>query len=278
MKRILVCLLALCMLATLVSCGKKEKEPMTDRDTAAEETKTEAVQTEEAKTQEKTEEDAPAVKAYDKAYGELTEDFKKLLAFGADGTLSESWYEELMKTDFSDTAKAIAAEYSREDFIAQFEGAIKELFTSDEKSAEKFGTIEYDLNKDGTPELFWVKEDHSIVALFTYGEGGAKLLDAFWSRYKGFVSEKGVLYSWGSSGARNDRCSILRWDAKGGWIVKEGFSSEPDLFGDPTKTNYFEFSDSQKKSITASRYEELSKEYPPKHSSLWTALAIQPLQ
>lgn len=278
MKRILVCLLALCMLATLVSCGKKEKEPMTDRDTAAEETKTDAVQTKETQAEEKTEEGVPAEKAYTKAYGELTEDFKKLLTFGADGTLSENWYDELIKTDFSDTAKAIAAEYSREDFTAQFEGAMTELFTSDEKSAEKFGTVEYDLNKDGTPELFWVKADHSIVALFTYGEGGAKLLDAFWSRYKGFVSEKGVLYSWGSSGARNDRCSILQSGANGEWIVKEGFSSEPDLFGDPTKTNYFEFSDSQKKRITASRFEELSKEYPPKHSSLWTALAIQPLQ
>lgn len=273
MKKILVCLLAFCMLTALFSCGK-EKTPTEDVKKTVEERETDVSEKEETFSKET----APAEKAWERAYEELRGDLKKLIGFNAKEPLSENWYAELAKGGFSDTAKSIAAEYSEEDFIARFSGAMTEFFGSEEKkSPERFGCIEFDLNQDGTPELFWVREDHSILAVFTYWENKAVLLDAFWSRYEGFVSEKGELYGWGSSGDRDHRCSIYELNSQGELESVKSFSSGTDFFGDPTKVNYFETTGSQRQSIPSSRFEELSKEYPKEQSKAWMAMPIQSL-
>ena len=49
-------------------------------------------------------------------------------------------------------------------------------------SKSDFGYIVYDLNDDQTPELFWVRSDHEILAIFTLVNNQARLLDAFWPR------------------------------------------------------------------------------------------------
>lgn len=280
MKKILACLLAFCMLVALVSCGK-EKAPFEDVKKTAEERETDVSQKEtlpEEKTPENGDENSEKATPAAKAYEDLQGDFKELIELSIEGTIPPNWYTALTGDGFSDTLKKTVAEYSEEDFIAQFSGALSEFFSSEEKkSPERCGCIEFDLNKDGVSELFWVREDHSILAIFTYLENKAVLLDAFWSRYEGFVSDKGELYGWGSSGEQDHRCSIFRLNSQGKLEIVKSFSSGTDFFGDPTKVNYFETIDSQRQSITSSRFEELSKEYPKEQSKTWMAMPVQSL-
>ena len=64
-----------------------------------------------------------------------------------------------------------------------------------------YGYILHDLNADGQKELFFMKQDHTIAAIFTVYNSRVVLLDAYWSRYSGHISETGDLYSDGSGGA-----------------------------------------------------------------------------
>jgi hypothetical protein len=122
-----------------------------------------------------------------------------------------------------------------------------------------------------------VRRDHSILAVFTVHGGEAVLLDTFWPRHKGYVSGDGELYGYGSGGEKDLRCSVYRLTEEGKLEAVKGFSSGIDYFGDPTQVNYFETTGSQRKSISSSRFEELSKQYPQEQSKSWMANPIQPL-
>lgn len=268
MKKILVSLLALFLLLSLAACVKEES-PEAKNPAVTDET------TEEAKseTKEKTEEN------YEKIYEALTCDYKKLVEFRYSDSFDDTWYEKLDDLDFSTSFSSILSAVVTEDHSDAISGMIDQLEnTFSPKGLEDFGYILYDLNKDGTPELFWVRTDYSIVAVFTVKNGEAVFLDAFGTRYKGYVSEKGELYGWGSGGEQDQRCSVYRLTEEGQLENKRGFSAGIDFFGDPTKMIYKEVTDSQTKEITAERFESLEKEYPREQSKTWTNLPILELK
>ncbi len=271
MKKVLVMLLAFCILTGLASCGKGEDSAMGE--TAPRQTSTVTAE----ETQEGVKETEPAQKAYEKAYGDLVSDFKKLLEFRVSAHYGDDWVKKIGSVGFSDSFKAIAASYPEEELEGRFSYVLADL-VGGENDASGFGYVLYDLNKDSTPELFWVRGDHSIVAVFTYRNGEALLLDAFWSRYEGYVSEKGEVYGWGSGGEEDSRCSVYAINSDGLFDVSYGFSSERDILGgDLTKVNFFEYSSSDKQTVTRSRFEELSKKYPREQSKFWMDLSILPL-
>jgi len=269
MKRLFITFLALCTLLSLFACGKEEPaaKPTEVEETVTEET----ASTVPEKTQESVE--GP----WEQVYADLTADFKKLIEFRASEDFSENWYNKLAARDFSETAKRIVDAHTQEEIDSQLAATVTELITSEEQGVDSFGCIRYDLNKDGIPELFWVHDDHSIVALFTFVENEGVLLDSYWSRYQGYVSDEGVLYGWGSTGAAEGSCSVFALNEKGMLDVQRGLSSEIDLFGDPTQVNYYEFSGNAKKEVTKERFEELAEQYPREQSSLWLALPIEKL-
>ena len=267
MKKILVCLLAFCMLFSLFSCGTA-KEPSEDVKETAKETKTEEKKPEEPKEKENTE----------TVYEDLTSDYKKLIEFRFSDSFGEKWQDKLHSIQFSDDFRGMIASFmtdDRTDVISQMIEGLDDTFSP--KGIGDFGTVLFDLNQDGVQELFWVRRDHSILAVFTVHGGEAVLLDTFWPRHKGYVSGDGELYGYGSGGEKDLRCSVYRLTEEGKLEAALGFSSGIDYFGDPTQVNYFETADSQRKSISSSRFEELSKQYPQEQSKSWMANPIQPL-
>ena len=266
MKKILVCLLAFCMLLSLFSCGTA-KEP--SEDVTAKETKSEEKKPEETKEKENTE----------TVYADLTSDYKKLIEFRFSDGYGEKWQDKLHSVRFSDTFRGMISSFmtdDRTDVISQMIEGLDDTLSP--KEIGDFGTILFDLNQDGTPELFWVRRDHSILAVFTVHGGEAVLLDTFWPRHKGYVSGDGELYGYGSGGEKDLRCSVYRLTEEGKLEAVKGFSSGIDYFGDPTQVNYFETAHSQRKSISSSRFEELSKQYPQELSDSWLKLPIEELK
>ncbi len=68
-------------------------------------------------------------------------------------------------------------------------------------TVEKFGYAIADLNKDGIDELLFLKDDYSILAIFTLCDNQPILLDAFWPRYDCAILENGDIFTQGSDGA-----------------------------------------------------------------------------
>lgn len=268
MKKILACLLVLSVVFSLAACAKEKEKENSEVKTLGETEQKETVET-----KENTEKGDVSV------YADLIGDYKKLIEFRYSDSFDDTWYEKLDDLDFSTSFSSILSTVVTEDHSDAISGMIDQLEnTFSPKGLEDFGYILYDLNKDGTPELFWVRTDYSIVAVFTVKNGEAVLLDAFGTRYKGYVSEKGELYGWGSGGEQDQRCSVYRLTEEGQLENKCGFSAGIDFFGDPTKMIYKEVTDSQTKEITAERFESLEKEYPREQSKTWTNLPILELK
>ena len=199
MKKILVCLLAFCMLLSLFSCSAA-KEPSEDVKETAKETKTEEKKPEETREKENTE----------TVYEDLTSDYKKLIEFRFSESFGEKWQDKLHSVEFSDTFRGMIASFmtdDRTDVISQMIEGLDDTFSP--KGVEDFGTVLFDLNQDGVQELFWVRRDHSILAVFTVHGGEAVLLDTFWPRHKGYVSGNGELYGYGSGGEQDLRHRVV---------------------------------------------------------------------
>ena len=268
MKKILVSLLVLSVMLAFAACAKEES-PAGKNPVVTDET------TEEAKieTKENNAED------YEKIYEDLTCDYKKLVEFRFSASFGDDWYEKLDDLKLSASLRGIVAAVMTEDHgdvVSMMIDQLENTFSPQE--VDDFGYILYDLNKDETPELFWVRGDHSIVAVFTVKNGEAVLLDAFGTRYKGYVSEKGELYGWGSGGSQDQRCSVYKLTEKGELETTLGFSVSVDYFGDPSQLLYNEIAGDQSKKITAERYDVLAKEYPEEQSDLWLNLPLSELK
>lgn len=208
-------------------------------------------------------------------YAELVRDFKKLIEFRLSAQFDDSWYENLQNVELSDTYRKIEAGLGEREY--GWSSMMIEL-TNPETSfgAENFGYVLYDLDADGQLELFWVRSDHSPVAAFTYKNGEVILLDAWWSRYSGFISQDGKLYSWGSGGAADNRCTVYALTAEGVLEETYAFSGESDW--ENGTVNYFEWTEGTKTAISAQRYEELTASYPYEQSDLWLRQLVMPLK
>lgn len=68
---------------------------------------------------------------------------------------------------------------------------------------DEFGYILKDVNCDGTSELFLVRGDYSLLAIFTIFDNEPVLLDAFWSKNKGFMLDTDEIYVLTSGGAQD---------------------------------------------------------------------------
>ena len=151
---------------------------------------------------------------------------------------------------------------------------IKGLPNADESiELEDFGYVLYDINGDTIPELFWVRNDHTVLALFTLSpENNEKiiLLDAFWWRYECFPL-RDKFYTWGSSGAMTNYCYIYELSSEG--KLKEIYSFSSELNDVGNKVDFYEESNE----ITQQRFDELSNVYPMVLSDSWLSTSIIPL-
>lgn len=212
--------------------------------------------------------------AYVKPYVELLNDYKKLIEYRLSDKFNGS-LAFLENINFSSTYKEVTSNLG--DLYYRWEDMILELPNSSETNcSEDFGYILYDINNDSIPELFWVRNDHSIAALFTYINDSVVLLDSFWSRYRCYGYKDRYLYCSGSSGASDNSFYAYELTSDGTLIQKYGFSSKSDWINNAV--NFYEFVDGINTSISLERYYELLDLYSyHKISDFWCALPICPL-
>lgn len=122
------------------------------------------------------------------------------------------------------------------------------------------GYVLHDLNADGVPELFWVGADHSILAVFTRNDRHMVLLDGFFGRYRGYVSEYNGFYTHGSNGAADNRCIVYSLEDSQ-WKAQLRFGMED---GVP-----FEAAGKEQMEIPEERLLELSDQFPDGVGAYW---------
>ena len=127
-----------------------------------------------------------------------------------------------------------------------------------------FGYILQDLDGDGTTEMVWLRQDRALLALFTVRNGAPVLVDAFWPKHDGYITEQGYLFTAGSGGVAT-AYQVRTMDGKP--IAQFRRDAE----------SFFETVDGKEQSIDPARFEALLQQYPAQHSSFFTDFPIIPL-
>lgn len=286
MKKIFLTLVIVLLLMCLVSCVNKENlnsnSPITESatfqiDSAT--TKIELTQNNKTSTTEvhssiETTNKSSINPRYMILYKDMISDYKKLIDFRLSKQFNDEWNKNIEKVNFSNTFQKATHELG--DLGYRWSNMIVELISSNNiKSPNDFGYILYDINKDDIPELFWVRNDYSIVAIFTYQNDSVILLDSFWSRYRCFISQDGKIYCYGSNGAADSQCSVYSLTLNAGLEKVHSFSSESNQ---ETKTvKFFEFSNNAIKEISQEEYNQLLIVYPQEQSDFWMTFNINSL-
>ena len=281
MKRMLCLLSAALLLLTMAACGKNaDVLPVsttavpteTTTETSPEDTTpTETTQpAEPTEVTEPTQPQEPVVESsWQTAYADLAEDFGRIIAFRTSPGFNEAWESGICLPEVSQTL-VDALDASAKDL----ETMIIELsMVNDPCTEDDFGYILRDLNADDTPELFWVHNDHRICAVFTWHEGTPVLLDAYWSRYCGYIGENNTLYARGSGGAEITQATV--------YVLHQGNLTEAFCFGTDTDSNgniqFYESVGDTTAPTEEERVKTLYNAYPPEHSQFWLSLPVTPL-
>ncbi len=136
----------------------------------------------------------------------------------------------------------------------------------DDPSEEAFGYVLQDINQDGIPELFWIRKDHFILAVFSIQDNQVKMIDACWSKHKMIVTDEGYLYTQSSGGADYTTFQMLK-------LESNGALSEIVEFGREGMSCY-EITDGKKKRIDETRFQELRSIYPFDEGAYWSSSII----
>ncbi|MBE6984533.1 MAG: hypothetical protein E7434_02750 [Ruminococcaceae bacterium] len=291
MKKPAALLLALCIVLSLTACGNGEmnvlsflddrirqtqettQEPTTEPESTAETTtepeSTEIETTTEVETTAEPTEPSTQSLPSDprlRMYQELINDYGTILrhCFSA-----PQWNGTSDLPILSGTTQNLVAQLGGLEY--EWSNMIYELPLSN-MGTEAFGYLLYDLNADDIPELFWVRNDHSILAIFTYYNNSVCMLRGCWSRSNCYISQNNTLYQWGSAGAADNFCtSYVLYNGE----LLEGFRFYSESgYG---TINYYEVSTTTMQPISQQRYDELSLSYPYENSQMWRMLPIQPL-
>jgi len=214
---------------------------------------------------------------YLKAYKSLVEDYKNVINYRLSNDFSRS------DTNVNISSELQTIINNNEDLRYRWGCMISELPLTTEPTKENltyYGYILYDLNNDKIPELFWVKKDHTIAAIFTFYNNSIVFLDAYWSRSRCYITKSGQLYTTGSSGAADNDHDYMRL-AEGKLSVTFGFYSESYDVQTPSgfemKVRYFEYVDGLKEEITEEKYDLLLDSVPQENSTLWLSQPIKPI-
>lgn len=138
-------------------------------------------------------------------------------------------------------------------------------------SIADFGYFLEDINGDSIPELFWVRNDKTILAIFTICDDNVVLLDAFFARYPCVVTPQWGIYTLAGGGTLN------QWDIR--LLSTEGRLETICSFGTEYSavemgTQYFEIKDGQKILVDEADYQELLESNPFEFGPEWNDLQL----
>lgn len=125
-------------------------------------------------------------------------------------------------------------------------------------SKNSFGYLFLDLNNDDIPELFWVREDSFILAVFTFRDGNIVCLDTFWSRYKCIITDSNELFCYSYDG--DDKwyyIYVLSANNELTCVKEFGINCIYDEAKNEYRDLYYETVDEEKVYVNKERYEEL---------------------
>lgn len=74
-----------------------------------------------------------------------------------------------------------------------------------------YGYLLYDFDQNGVKELFLVRDDYFVLAIFTIQDNSLCMLDAFWSKHKCKASS-GDIYIFDSITAQDFNCYVKTYD------------------------------------------------------------------
>lgn len=205
-------------------------------------------------------------------YEEILNDLSNVVKYRISDTFQNNWPEEI---EYSDSLKK-ALEMHENNYV--WDCMIVELpMSEDAYTFEHYGYILYDINSDGIEDLFFVRADHSIAAIFTYSENEIVLVTAFWSRYRGVVSSDGLLLTTGSNGAMDNRQYAYSVAVDGILIPEYGVRSESNHSTDPVSVNYYKYENDQEIPVLYEEYEEIRSKIKIEQSTFWLIQEINPL-
>ena len=215
------------------------EETTSFEETTAEEITTEEATTEEETTQAPTETVTPTpVTTYTSAYSNLIYDIKTIIAKRRTISYYDVYNFPNMRCniDYTTLSYSIFEEISQTDTV------------------DDFGYVLYDMNADGTPELFWVNQSRRIIAIFTYYNNELRIVDHYWSRCNGIVADNGQLIVSGCDGASENYSTY--------YILRNGKLENVYRFGmtcPETELYYYEETPEKNVRISENRYDMLSR-------------------
>jgi hypothetical protein len=200
------------------------------------------------------------VSEWELAYDEILTDLAETLGFRLSPTF-EADYNDGKEIPLSDGLK----ESLNSDLAYNWHCMLVEMVWSDAGEVtekEAYGYVLQDINGDGSPELFWIRSDGFILAVFTIVDGAPRLVDAFWPRHRAVVTPSGELYTRSSGGAMYIEYyirSLAPGSAELTNVVEFGLEDG----------KYYEVVDGQRKTVTEARFQELLTEKPFENQMNW---------
>lgn len=129
-----------------------------------------------------------------------------------------------------------------------------------------YGYMLKDINDDSTPELFLVKEDRTIIAVYTLKGENPTLLDAFDTEYRCVLTDDNRLITQTSESANSYIYHVYTLDSETTELtLRAGFGCEAT--GDVTV--YYENIDGSNYTTDSERYTHLCEEYPFAFGDNW---------
>ncbi|MBE6587184.1 MAG: hypothetical protein E7647_02070 [Ruminococcaceae bacterium] len=258
MKKVVAFLLVLSMLA-LASCGR-DSEIVPDATDTAETTVLDDTTAPPDETTGDGSDKEPTV-SLPREYEPVIENYKNIVDMRLSENFQENWYNDVYRGTYEG--------YYDDLIMGDFDTMIVEmLLPGDNVTSSSYGYVLNDINGDNVPELFWVSADlDNIFAVFTLSGMDVQLLDAFWSRYQCCVTDKGELYTRGSSGAAVTSYHIRALEPHSAELISvKEFGSDTDEAGEQF---YYEAESFGADYISEERFEELLSEYPFENGESW---------
>lgn len=196
-------------------------------------------------------------------YAKVLQDYEMLVSFRLSENFESSWNSDQVPALSAALASAI-----RDNPEAEWSNMVVGMPEGLENpTVSSFGYILKDMNRDDFPELFLVREDHAILAIFTCGNGQLVLLDAFWSKHEGILTDENSMMIRTSGGAAYTDYVVKILDPEGHMVQVKQFGT--DGYSEDAETLYYEITDNGRNTIERNRFSALLLEYPFEFGSEW---------
>ena len=217
---------------------------------------------------------APVAADPETIYAEVISDYKLIVEGVLNETLDDVAVrrEEFNKLGLSD---AFCAQLESKSLSSNFVNCVIRKMTNglENPALASFGYAFDDINGDGNPEMFWVREDRLLIGIFTIVDGKAAAVTFCDNDRLGMITDEGEIYVCLESAASSYNRSKLE---KNSTEQTPTFAIAHDGFDNGKKICY-EWVNGERVSIDEERYTQLKAENPYRQSERWLALEIIPL-